>query len=502
MSANMSGGGQAGTMAMPKRWPLITQAANRGQDFLKDARLVNAFAELDPDTSEYWVQKRIGFSVANSNLVTAGVGRGMYTWYVPSPIPNPINYAVIGNGANASLFANGVVNGTPLGLVDSGGNWMFTETQGAIRYMVFAGMGLVAGGTLYYVPTGGGPWTQAVLPGGRGNSILGLAYLDGTIYFMDELCQIFGSNLEDPATWTTTNMIPAKKIPGSGVALVRQLAYVIALKTGSMEVFYDGAGPPPGSPLLQIDGATNTFGCLNHDTVQTIDGIVLYVTLSQAANTPQVVRIDNLVPTVVSTPAIERLLSPGQVFSSVFYSFVFKYGGHRFYGISNTTAGITLVYDIDQNKPMGLWYQWTDSAGSYFKMQATGLSGAFQHEFLSATDSNIYLFDGDYLIPTDNGVVTPVDIYTPNEDFGTRRRKTLHRMYIRGDQVTGSYLDIRHSDNDYQKWSVPRRVNLGRKTPYIDDEGTFVKRAYHFRHARPTAFRVRTADLQMDIGTI
>src|SRR6266850_2574771 len=483
-------------MQSPKRWPLVGQPSNRSESFLKDARMVNCFAELDPVTNEYWVQKRIGF-VFNTTLLANGLGRGAYTWHLTGSLaPVPDAWAVVGNGTNASLFKNGVVTGTPLGLTDSPGIWAWTETQPTTGnpQLVFASPGPGAFANLYYV-SGIGGWTQAVLPVARGLYIVGLAYLDATIYFMDERCQIFGSNLEDPTTWSALNVITAKKIPGTGVALVKQLNYLLALKSASMEVFYDAANPT-GSPLKQIDGATSPFGCASHDTVQVIDGVALYVSSNQTSF-PQVIRVDNLAPSVISTPPIERLLAQLLARGGAHYSFVFKHSGHKFYGISSAALNMTLIYDIDQK----LWQQWTDPNGDWFKLHSTAVNNLFQHQFLHPTNGSLYTFEGDYIYPTDNGAVAPVDIYTPNTDFGTRRRKTLHRMYIRSDQTPGSLLYVRHSDDDFQHWSIPRKLDLGRTTPYLDNEGTFVKRAYHFRQAAPTAFRIRSADLQMDIGT-
>lgn len=487
-----------------KRWPLIAQPANRDEGFLKDARLVNAYVEQDPNTGEFWVQKRMGYVPNFLNLITNGIGRGMYTWYhSPGLVPVPENWAIIGNGLNASVFRNGFLFGTALGLPDASGTgiWAFTETQGATKYLVFTSP---SPGNLYYT-TGSGGWTLATLAAGRGNFITGLAYLDGTVYFMDENCNIFGSNIEDPTTWTTTNLIIAKKIPGTGVAFTRQLSYLLALKSSSMEVFYDGAGAPPGSPLLQIDGATNTFGCLDSNTVQNIDGIVIYATISQGMVSPQIVRIDNLVPTIISTPPIDRLIKSAAV-SGHLYSFVFRFGGHRLYGISSDTQNFTVVYDLDQAKPGGLWYQWTDTDGTFFKMQSAGLGnggiGGVLPWFLTQNSGTIWVLGGDYQYPTDNGVVVPVDIYTGNEDFGTQRTKTMFRMNIRSDVKKGSTLFIRRSDDDYQTWSAYRKVDLGKSTPYIDNEGTFTRRAYNFRHLAPTSFRIRSADLQMELGTI
>src|SRR6266404_270424 len=349
-------------MQSPKRWPLVGQPSNRSESPSKDARMVNCFAEMDPVTNEYWVQKRVGFAF-NSNLLPNGLGRGAYTWYLTGSLtPTPSAWAVVGNGTNASLFKNGALTGTTLGLVDSPGIWAWTETQpvSGNPNLIFASPGPGAFANLYYV-AGVGGWTQATLPVARGFYIVGLAYLDGTIYFMDELCQIFGSNLEDPTTWSSLNVIPAKKIPGTGVALVKQLSYLLALKSNSMEVFYDAANPT-GSPLKQIDGATSPFGCISHDTVQVIDGVVLYVTSNQTSS-PQVVRVDNLAPTIVSTPPVERMLDQLLARGGASYSWVFKHGGHRFYGISSAALNLTQVYDIDQK----LWYQWTDSNGDWFK---------------------------------------------------------------------------------------------------------------------------------------
>lgn len=481
---------------MPHRWPLLAQPANRNEDPRLDARLVNGFAEYEPETGETWIKKRIGYSVVIANIIPFGSGRGMYTWITPSTQPNGqvANYAVISNGANASLVLNGNVTGTPLGLPDTPSNWSFTETQGATRYLVFA-----SSLNMYY--TTGSGWTLITLPSSRGRFITGLAYLDGSIYFMDELGQIFGSAIEDPTTWTNLNMIPAKKVPGIGIWFGRQLSYVIALKTQSMEVFYDGNGAPPGSALLQIDGATRMYGCADHDTAQEIDGTIIYLS-NNNGNSPQIVRVDNLVPTVISTPPIERLFRKSLNLGGVFHSFAFKFGGHRFYGITHEATNITMVYDLDQNKPTGYWYQWTDTDGSFFKMQSTGINHDYTNVFLSATTGTLYAFGSDEQLPTDAGVTIPVTIVTGSEDFGTRRRKTLHRMYIRADQKSGGTLYVSRSDNDYQQFSTPKALDLTQNTPYIEAEGTFVKRAYKLVHFAPTPFRIRSGDLQMDIGTI
>lgn len=484
-----------------QRWPLVAQPSNRGISLLQDGRLLNAYAEQDLMTGEWQVQKRPGYALSTTLGAGAQNGRGIYTWATQALPAVPHLYTVVGNGLTASLYLDGSVTGAAGGLTDTGGNWSWTETQPVTgtRYLVFASTT-----TVYYSPGTG--FTAATLPAGRGTNIVGLAYLDGTVYAMDEKCQIWGSNLDDPTTWSSLNVITAKKVPGAGVGLVKQLSYVIALKSASMEVFYDNQNPT-GSPLTQIDGATNSFGCSNRDSIQTLDDILFYMSSNGGTSgltaSPKIIRVDNLIPSVVSTPPVERLIDSWQSVGTI-YSWVFKHLGHRFYAVSNSSSGgtgLTLVFDIDQK----LWYQWTDPSGNWLQIAGVAIDSSYNHVMMPVSGISglpINFVDGDFKYPTDNGSIIPVDIYTPNTDFGTRRRKTLYRMYIRSDQTPGSILQVRHSDNDYATWSSWRYMDLNRKTPYMDNEGTFTKRAYNFRHARATAFRIRSADLQMELGTI
>lgn len=469
-----------------ERWPLFAQPSNRSESVLKDARLVNAYAEKDANTGEYQVERRIGTSFGFT-VALGTKGQGIYPWN--ATIGGSIgSYNIFNSGTNTYLYKDNTAIGGAFGGNGSYGLSQFAETQGATRYLGFSNYQSIryTDGTSLFTPS--------TPPLNIGN-IIGLAYLDGVLYCVDTHCNVFGSNIDDPSTWQPLNIVVSRAVSGVGVGVAQQLNFVIVLKSNSMEVLYDNDNPPPGSALSPAPGATTNFGCTSKDTIQTIDNIVFYVTSNKTAS-PQVIRIDNLVPTIVSTPAIERLLDPAV--GGTWLSWCFKHGGHRFYGVTSVTVNLTMVYDIDQ----GLWYQWTDSQGNYFPYAGTSISAAYIHELQGANNGTVYAFNTDNVYPTDNGTVVPVDIYTPNTDFGTRRQKVLHRMYFRGDQVPGSILQIQHSDDDYQSWSRYRYRSLDRKFPYIDDEGTFVKRAYHFRHASPTPFRLRTADLQMSLGTI
>jgi hypothetical protein len=51
---------QAETVAIPKRLPLVLEAANRDHTPFKDARLVNGYVEKNDKTDEHWIFKRPG----------------------------------------------------------------------------------------------------------------------------------------------------------------------------------------------------------------------------------------------------------------------------------------------------------------------------------------------------------------------------------------------------------------------------------------------------------
>jgi hypothetical protein len=355
-----------------------------------------------------------------------------------------------------------------------------------------------------FTATGVGSGTGTVLIANfPQNFVKGWAFLDGTLYTMDADANIFGTStlsyggiggFDDPRLWDPLNMIVARIEPDKGVYLTKHLTYVIAMKQWTVEAFYD-AGNPIGSPLMPVPGAQCLYGCASADSVQQIDGTLLWMTFNRTVS-PQVARMDDLRATIISTPPIERLLD--QVDFDNIFSWVLKHGGHRFYGLTVKSANFTIVYDLDQ----GLWYQWTDADGNYWPIVASGYNDANKHVLQHETNGKLYKTEGDYEIPNDDGVVVPVDIYTPNYDAGVDRRKTLKVMRFNCDQKSGSKLLVRHSDDDYQTWTNFREVNLSNKRPILTDCGTFYRRAWHFRHYANTPLRIKSIDLQMDIGTL
>jgi hypothetical protein len=313
---------------------------------------------------------------------------------------------------------------------------------------------------------------------------------------LDTTSYIHGCDaLNDPTLWTDiTNLLGAQIEPDEGVFLAKQLVYVLALKSWSTEVFYDAQNTTV-SPLGPVQGAKINYGCVSADSVQEIDGTLLWIATNRSS-AAQVILVDNLKPTIVSTKPIERILGAAD-FTNV-ASFGIKYDGHRFYGITLKNDNITLVYDLTDK----MWAQWTDENGDYFKIvSSTYLAGTgriLQHE----TNGKLYLFDSDYT--SDAGAVITVDLYTPNFDGGMRRRKQMTMMEFIGDQTVGSTLQVRVNDSDYEdsKWSSFRLVDMGVRKPILANCGTFMRRTTQIRHQSNTRMRLQAIELQLDIGTL
>lgn len=465
---------QAPTVAVPKRLPLVIAPENRGSATDKDAKLVNCYVEKQSDGS-YEICKRPGLLQDSRPPGADAAGAGLFNW-----LGNV--YSVFG----AVLYKDGV----SLGAVNStGGVYRFDSTLGSVPKLVL-GNGIFA--YYYSVSTGLVLISDPQFPAAF---VKGWSYLDGTTYVGLANANIQGSDINDPSAWDALNTIVAQIEPDRGVALAKQLVYTIMLKQWSTEVFYD-AGNATGSPLSPVQGAKVNYGCVSSDSVQSIDGILLWVSTNQSASS-EIMKMEGLKVEKISTDPIERLLD-GADYSTV-YSFQFKENGHRFYVLTVKNEDLTLCYDLDQK----MWYQITDVNGNYWPFVAsTYNTTTLKHQLQHETNGRIYLMNASYF--TDNRDIITVDIVTPNFDGEVSRKKQMNRMTFLTDVVEGSELLVRKNDHDYAtgKWSNFRKVNLAKKLPGLPNCGTFIRRAHNFRHQKATAFRLKAIELQLDIGTL
>lgn len=449
------------------RLPLVTTATNRAQNVLKDARLINGYVEKDA-LGDLWVYKRPGYSLRNSG--TAGAGRGIYNY-----IGNIFHIA------GTSFY----VNGTSIGSVTSNGDpFVFVETNYSSRFFLKNDKNA-------YVFDGTATLTAVTDADYPANTAYGAAHLDGTTYVMDTTGNVRGSAVNDPTSWDPLNTIAAQNEAGDGIALAKLLSFVVALKSYSIQFFYD-AGNATGSPLSRYDGPNLNMGCRNALSVKVAEDRLFWVAQSRAGG-PFVMLLDKLAPSRISTPAIEKLLLSTNTFS--IRAFLLRINGHLLYGLKLSSPNITLVYDYGEK----IWYQWlgTDEL-SWPIVDAVGDTSysILQH----ATDGCTYTFADAYY--SDNTAPFSWDLYTPNYDGGVRVKKVLNKLYFGTDQVPGGLLQVRHNDDDYaaDKWTPYRTVDLGGPNPFLSQEGTFYRRAYHFHYRRDLPLRVQFVELDVDPG--
>ena len=506
---------QARSVQQPYRWPLVDKLQRRDVSLVKDARRFNCYVEQDPTDGEVWIYKRPGVASTNIGLSSAVPGQGVYVdaytgiavWAAGTPLGTYTLFFDNRNLSTASSFTPASIPAWSTSFCSIRSNPITVFIQNS-----FNGFILNTTTDAFTAVTD----TNFVAIGQLAD---GVVYLDGLVYVMDKNGGIWNSqNPNDGTVWNGANVIQASADADAGVAIRRHLNYIIAFKQNTVQVFYD-AGNPVGSPLAPVPDSQLPYGCFSGQSVGEIDNILLWPTATQGSQ-PQVIMLTMLTPTIISTPAVEKLLSnivfstylgsvpPVDTWGVGVWGWTLRLAGHRFYGITSIAQNITLVYDIDQQE----WEIWTDSNGNYWPYRgmayrrgmndSTGHSHAPETYAQNSLTGTVHQIDTCYVNPTDEGSLIPFEIYTPNTDFGTIRRKTLHKMYFRGDKVP-SFLTVRHSDNDYQTWSNFRQVDLNINKPSLRDEGTFEwRRAYHFKHFAATPYRIKTVDLQMDVGTL
>lgn len=466
---------------LPKRLPLVVIQSNRDDSTDKDARLVNCFMEIpakDSPDKDTWIIKRPGLLDSGTGQA-ASTGRGVFNW-------RGNVYSIFG----ATLYKNG----TSVGTVDTtNGVYRFDSCLGDTPPVGNVGARMVLANGVYgyfYDATAGlGQISDVDFPTAFTK---GWAFLDLTTYVMDTDANIQGSGLSNVVDWDPVNSLQAQIEPDAGIALAKQLVNVIALKAISTEIFYD-AGNSTGSPLGRVAGAKVNYGCISSDSVQSIDGILMWLANSPAS-APSVMMMENLKAQTVSTKPVEKLLT-GLDYTTV-YSWQLKLAGHKFYVLTIKNANLTLAFDLVDR----MWCQWTDASGNYFPIVASTFDSSMRHILQHESNGILYYASMDYT--NDNGGKIVADIYTPNYDGGVDRVKYLSQMKFVADQQAGSSLMVRSSDDDYTTWNSFRSVDLGQPSPVLGDEGSFYRRAYNFRHESNTPLRLKAVDMHVDLGVL
>lgn len=113
------------------------------------------------------------------------------------------------------------------------------------------------------------------------------------------------------------------------------------------------------------------------------------------------------------------------------------------------------------------------------------------------SNGNVYVVT--YNTGSDYGNPVDFNVVTQKWDGGVMREKQITRCALVAD-MTSSLMQIRHTENDYQSWSLYRNVNMQSQWPFLSNMGTAHRTAYQIRHTAFTPQRVEAIELDFEVG--
>ena len=331
-----------------QRLPLAHNIATRDGTLQKDAKVGNAFIEIDRGENVAIV-KRPGLVTYQS--ATAGEGRGIFstpnhflsivgtTLYVDGVASGTVDgsdeYDFVSSVDNSQVFLKNeakayVYTFATNTLLDLSGtittqsattNTTATVTLSASNSAIQVGQNVtgtnIASGTsvltisgttltLSQSATGTGSTTLTFTTNYPTTTVSGAAFLDGYYVVGTPNGLIYNSNLEDPTTWQAINYIGVVSDSDQLVAVNRTYNYIVAIGTQTTEFFYD-AGLSPGSPFLPYQSNVLQFGLAAEDSVVQMDNTLVWVSQSKQRGR-QVMALNGVTPQVVSTAYIDKVL--------------------------------------------------------------------------------------------------------------------------------------------------------------------------------------------------
>jgi hypothetical protein len=413
-------------------------------------------------------------SIISITIVNAGSG------YVTPPT---ITIGTAWAASTAYLINAQITSGGYLYTVTTAGTTSTTaptHTSGAAANgtatLTWAGTAATATSVLNYFPT-------TLVPG--------VGYLDTYVAVMTTEGRIYTSNSGDPTSWNALNYISSNSQPDLATGITSHLNYIVAFNQWSTQFFYD-SGASTGSPLLPNASANLEIGCANGNSIAKFEQTVAWVGQSNTAG-KGVYILNGISPLKVSNQYIDKYLDTDTC--ATCSGFGIKFNGHSWYVLTLPDSDITLVYDIDE-KIWSFWSSTIDNEEQYFVGDyATSMGG---HTYMQdSIYGELYKLDHNYY--TDRDGVINFRLVSPLIDADTQFRKTIIRVEMIGDKVN-TVLRIRHTDNDYQNWSMYRSVNLSDSRPVLFQNGVTRRRAYEMFNNDATFIRLAAMEMDLTVG--
>lgn len=445
----------------------------------KDQRFVNMYLET-VRSDRVLLVKRPGLVAYYSN--DAGVGRGIFSF-------NNHVWSVIGNKV----------------YMDTTHVYTLATSTGIIGFTGCTDEGLprmfFCDGTNGYVINLSNAITQITDPDFPSPHTPTPVYIDGYVCLpRSGSADIYNCDLEDPFSWNPSNFITSELFPDDVKSLARQNNQIVAFGETGTEFFYNnGANQTTGTPLARNQGAFLQMGSCSPYAIGQNEKNCFFISQSQSGGRA-VWKLDGFTPTKVSTAAIERVLDYEDTVINNATGYIIRLAGHFFFVICLTTR--TLVYDLDEN----VWHEWSSSKqntitssqldGSAIDTIAVNANANTDEDFFNTTEWK-WTFASDigdgtvYVLNKSSGEIAQFSLYasmdidqiircevnTPVLDFGSYKRKFIHRLAIVSDLATNNIF-VKWSDDDYQSWSSVKIINMENR-PVLHRLGQFRRRAFN-----------------------
>lgn len=389
------------------------------------------------------------------------------------------------------------------------------------------------------------------------NTVRGCAYLDGRIFVMTKIGEIYQSDTEDPASWQALSFIQSQVDSYEGVYIARYEEYIVAMKQYSTEFFYN-ANNPTDSVLAPVSNMYFKIGCAHENSVRDMLGTLVWLGQTQDGFGRGIFMLEGGQPKKISTPQIDKILDTDDL--ATVYSWSAKVGAHLLYGITLGTSAVTLVYDFSTslwsfftylatsggtktitaisaegavtstshgysdggiinvastNGDFNGWHVVTNVSTNGYNIQATGtaFSGSGTSQLYTETyfpviastacggrqwmqhptSGALYEFDQD--IYADEIGATAARVRTPKVDGGKAGFKTIGSTELIGDKIA-SYAMLRWTDDDYVTYSKFRTIDLDLERSRTRRLGNFSRRAFEVLHVKNANFRMEALEIE------
>lgn len=319
-------------------------------------------------------------------------------------------------------------------------------------------------------------------------------FLDGYLFLVKaDTAEIYNSDLNDPTSWTEGNLIVAEMEGDLIIRIAKLNNYLVAFGSFSIEYFWD-AGVETGSPLQRNDTPIKINGYIGGFARF---GNTLMFIGNNSYSQPDVFRLDDFKIKSMGTPIISKYLNSRTDTRTSWKGNVVSVAGRNFYILN---AGFrTFVYDIETE----LWTRWAYQDQESFPIEyAVSVNTDTRYRcFFTMTGENqdTHRFDEDvYQDDDENFTMT---VITPNEDFDTYNRKTMHRFTVICDRTSADEeMSVSWSDNDFQTFTTPRGIDLDQEMPCLYQLGQFRRRAFRLDFTANAPLRLFEIEVDINRG--